>query len=377
MSIKAETSFSLKDDLFNAETLAAFSKRIASACPGFRRALFERETLERFDELELKERINWIVEKLASQLPRHFPEALAILERALPEALDPDKSDDDFGTFIWIVPGEYVARYGCSQEHLSTSLAFLREATKRFSAENAIRPFLISFPERTLDFVRACAQDDHYHVRRLASEGIRPLLPWAPRVTLPLVEIVSVLDELHGDRTRFVTRSVANALNDVSKSDADLVIRTLKRWRKAKRQSPPELAWMTRHALRTLIVRDHLPALELLGYSAHPAATISKLKCSKRVQVGENFDCSFRLRSKAGQKLFVALRIHFLKANGTLAPKVFTIKKVDVSDADEVLLVKRISFRPMTTRVLYAGTHRAEVVINGRVFADLEFGLDP
>ena len=118
-----------------------------------------------------------MVDKLATHLPDEFPEALAILERALPEPLDPHKTDDDFGTFIWIVPGEYVARFGCSEPHLQASLSFLHEATKRCSSESAIRSFLNAFPEQTLDFVRACARDEHYHVRRLASEGIRPLLP--------------------------------------------------------------------------------------------------------------------------------------------------------------------------------------------------------
>jgi 3-methyladenine DNA glycosylase AlkC len=377
MSIKAETSFSLKDDLFNKETLAAFSARIASVCPGFRRARFEKETLQRFGELELKERVNWMVEKLATHLPDEFSKALAILERALPEPLDPDKTDDDFGTFIWIVPGEYVARFGCSEQHLEASLSFLREATKRCSSESAIRPFLNAFPQQTLDFVCTCARDEQYHVRRLASEGIRPLLPWAQRVTLPFAQIVEVLDQLHGDRTRYVTRSVANALNDISKTDADLVMRTLKRWRKAKRQSPAELGWMTRHALRTLLKRDHLPALELLGYPAQPAVTLSQLKCSSKVNVGDSFACSFHLRSQAHQNLFVALRIHFLKSNGALAPKLFIVKKVELADGEGIDLAQEQSFRPMTTRVLYPGLHKAQVVVNGQVFATTEFELVP
>ena len=98
----------------------------------------------------------------------------------MPEPLDPTRTDGDFGEFIWVVPGEYVARYGCAREHLDVALAFLRESTQRFSAENAIRPFLAAFPDETLAFVRACSGDANYHVRRLASEGTRPFLPWAP-----------------------------------------------------------------------------------------------------------------------------------------------------------------------------------------------------
>ena len=80
---------------------------------------------------------------------------------------------------------------------------------------------------------------------------------------------------------------------------------------------------MTRHALRTLVKRDYPPALELLGYLTQSVATLSLLQWSSKVQVGESFECSFHLRSEACEKLFVALRIHFLKTNDTLAPKVF------------------------------------------------------
>ena len=375
MGIRAETSFSLKDDLFNHQSLSELSVRIAAARPGFGRAEFEKQVLSRFPELELKERINWIVTVLEAHLPGEYRRALSVLRKALPEALDPDRTDDDFGQFIWIVPGEYVAKHGCSEPHIGRSLAFLREATKRFSAEGAIRPFLKSFPDRTLAFVHECTQDDNYHVRRLASEGIRPLLPWAQRVSLDPAQIVEVLDRLHGDSTRYVTRSVANALNDISKQDPGIVISTLKGWWKAKKQNAAELQWMTRHALRTLVKRDHLPALELLGYSPKPAVRIAGLRSSTEVRVGENFECCFRLRSNARQKLLVSMRIFFLKANGRQAAKVFAVKNVELDKGEEIELTKKLPFKPVTTRVLYPGLHKAEIAVNGKVLAATEFEL--
>ena len=106
-------------------------------------------------------------------LAPNFLEAVDVLGRALPSPLDPDREDDDFGEFIWVVPGEYVAAHGCIEEYLDTSRAFLREATMRFSSESAVRPFLKHFPEQTVAFLRDCAEDPNYHVRRWASEGIR------------------------------------------------------------------------------------------------------------------------------------------------------------------------------------------------------------
>lgn len=375
MSIKAAPSFSLKDHLFNAESLSKLSVRLGAAHPGFPRKRFERTVLARFPELELKERIGWIVTGLEAHLPARFPDVLRILHRTLPEPLDPTRSDDDFGEFIWVVPGEYVARHGCTARRLGPSLEFLREATKRFSSESAIRPFLRLFPAETLAFVHECAADGNYHVRRLASEGIRPFLPWAPRVELPPGDVIAVLDRLHADPTRYVTRSVANTLNDISKIDADLAVRTLKRWHSLQRQRPGELDWMTRHALRTLVKRDSMAALELLGYPTEPKVRITDIRVTARVKVGEALEWQCSLRSLATQRLRVALRVHFLKANGRHNHKVFNVAELRLDDGDRVKLRKRLPLRPATTRTLYPGTHAAELVINGVTTARRSFEL--
>ena len=365
MSIKAESSFALKDHLFNAESLARLSSRIATAHPVFPRKRFEHAALKRFPHLELKERIAWIVTCLEPHLPRELPAALDILHRSLPEPLDPTRQDDDFGEFIWVVPGEYAAKHGCTAEHLRLSLDFLRQATKRFSSEAAIRPFLRAFPDETLTFLRECAGDANYHVRRLASEGVRPLLPWAPRVDLPLPEVVAMLEALHADPTRYVTRSVANCLNDVSKQDGELAIATLQRWREARRQRERELEWMTRHALRTLVKLDDVRALELLGYPTRPEFRLTNLHATPAVAVGEAFQWRCVLRSGAAQRLKIALRIHFLKANGRHSPKVFRVADANLDRGERLTIHKRLPLRPATTRTLYPGTHYAELVVNG------------
>ena len=366
MGIKAETSFSLKDQLFNADTVGELAGRLAVVLPRFRRAAFEREVLARFADLELKERIAWIVTVLESYLPAAFPDARQVLLDALPEPLDPTRTDDDFGQFIWVVPGEYVAKHGCTADFIDMSLDFLREATKRFSSEGAIRPFLKRFPEQTLAFVHECTADTNYHVRRLASEGIRPFLPWAMRADVPVDAILGVLDKLHTDHTRYVTRSVANTLNDISKIDPGPVIETLERWRDEGEQRDQELSWMMRHALRTLLKQDYTEALELLGYSTEPKFRLSKQEISETVAVGDSFEWRATLTSLADQKLKVTLRIHYLKANGSLSAKVFAVRDGDFRKGDSFEIVKRQPFRPVTTRTLYPGTHYAELVVNGK-----------
>ncbi len=374
MAIKKATTFSLKDQLFNQERVRELRKALEGAAPGFRGRTFERQVLERFPELELKERIAWIVSVLEKHLPTSFDEAREVLLEALPEPLDPSLSDDDFGAFIWVVPGEYVATHGCSKEHLRGSLDFLRESTKRFSAENAIRPFLRHYPKQTMAFVKRCTKDDNYHVRRLASEGIRPLLPWSPRVELPLDQIVGVLDRLFRDPTRYVTRSVANNVNDVSKLDPDLAIATLERWQE-QGEPDSELRWVIRHALRTLLKEDHPRALGLMGYTQTPAFRLTGVQSSERVAVGDDFLWSSSLLSQADQKLRVVLRIHFLKSNGSHSAKNFAIFDGDVTKGERIEIKKRQSFAPRTTRSLYPGNHFAEVVVNGRARGRRAFEL--
>lgn len=366
MGIKADTSFSLKDQLFNADSVGELAGRLAKVLPEFRRSAFEREVLARFADLELKERIAWIVTVLESHLPDAFPDALRALRNALPEPLDPTRTDDDFGRFIWVVPGEYVAKHGCKEEFLDESLDFLREATKRFSSEGAIRPFLNRFPEQTLAFVHECTADANYHVRRLASEGIRPLLPWAVRVDVSTDEILCVLDKLYADHTRYVTRSVANTLNDISKTDPDRVLETLEGWRQEGKQNDQELRWMIRHALRTLLKQDFAAALKLLGYTTEPKFRLSKQEISETVAVGDSFEWRATLTSLADQKLKVTLRIHYLKANGSLSAKVFAVRNGDFRKGESLEIVKHQPFRPVTTRTLYPGTHYAELVVNGK-----------
>jgi len=375
MSIKAKPSFSLKDQLFNKKSVALLADNIYATAANFDRKLFQKQVLARFPKLELKERIDWLVTTLETHLPQHFPDAVAVLEAALPEPLDPDLTDDDFGKYIWLVPGEYVAKHGCNSEHLTTSLNFLRESTKRSSAESAIRPFLQQFPDETMVFINKCSVDDNYHVRRLASEGIRPLLPWAARVTLPLTQIIKVLDTLHADSTRYVTRSVANTLNDISKQDAQLVVRTLKRWQKVKRQNTSELQYMIRHALRTLTKQGHPDALKLLGFTATPTVEIADIVATKVVRVGEKYEFQCTVRSMADQKLLISLCIHFLKANGSYSSKVFAIKNLHMHNGESIEVNKHQPFKPITTRTLYPGLHKAELLVNGAVVATNTFNF--
>jgi 3-methyladenine DNA glycosylase AlkC len=236
--------------------------------------------------------------------------------------------DDDFGDFILAPLGEFVVRNGLTKKHLRRSLRTLKEITKRFSMEDAIRAFLREFPDQTLAELEKWAKDPNYHVRRLVSEGTRPSLPWSGRIGLDTSLPIPLLDELHADRTRYVTRSVANHLNDIAKTDPALALATLSRWAELGRQDPAELNWMTRHALRTLIKRGNPDALKLLGFRPKPQITVSEITLqSTALRPGQAMEFAITITAVRDELLMVDYVIDFMKANGSASPRDFKAKQ--------------------------------------------------
>jgi len=253
----------------------------------------------------------------------------------------------------------------------------LREITKRFSVEFAIRDFINAYPKETLGMLMECASSQNYHERRLASECLRPKLPWAKKLetdyTLPLEH----LELLYSDTTRYVTRSVANHLNDISKLDASLVLRTLKRWKKSKKQTPEEMQFIINHSLRTLVKEGNEEALSFLGYKKHPPIELQEV-CLKTavITVGEALEFEVEIVALEDVLLLVDYVVHFCTKRGTHSPKVHKLKKLSMQKGEKQRLEKRHPFKAnMTTRKLYAGEHFLELQINGTIVYKEAFEL--
>lgn len=376
--MKAETTFSLKDQLFNPDRVAYLTDLILSAYPSFSGDAFQEDVVSKFPELELKQRVEHISTMLHKYLPDAYPEALQILVDALPPKLDPTLKDNDFGQFILGPLSTFVATYGCTEEHLQKSLDALKEMTQRFSVEFAIRFFINAFPEVTLEHLQSWSEDDNYHVRRLTSEGTRPKLPWAPKININYTQPLSILDNLYYDDTRFVTRSVANHLNDISKVDPDLVVETLKRWQKSNKQEAKEMAYITRHALRTLIKQGNRAALEVLGYGDKPDLEITAFEShTPSVVVGDAFEFTLTLKSNKKQNLLIDYLMHFAAPEGSkkAGKKVFKLKMLTLEEGKTFTIRKKHPMRLMTTRRLYEGQHQIFLQINGYEMGKLTFDL--
>ena len=369
--------FSLKDHLFNSETVNQLAAEFAQGVPGFDANAFAAQALTGFPERELMQRLEWLADCLEPQLATDFDKMAAQIEAALPDKLDPTLSDDDFGHFIHAVPGVLAVRHGL-EHHCSRALNLLYEATQRFSMEFYIRPFLNTWPDETLDRLGVWAKDENYHVRRLVSEGTRPKLPWAKNVALTSDQTLPFLDMLHADPARFVTRSVANHLNDISKTDPEAVLSRLAAWTSAAKQTPKELDWMRRHALRTLIKHGHAGAMNALGYREDVDVSVQLRVTAPCVKIGEALEFEADITTKTAEPLMIDYVLWLTKAGGARAPKVFKLKAAKARAGKPLTVRKVHKFKgDATTFTLYPGPCRLGLQVNGRIVDEAEFELLP
>ncbi len=363
-------------EVINADLVGRMAQNIEAVWPEFDSAGFVQRVIPGLAALSFNDRSAAVATALHEFLPDDYPAAIDILVRSFgPELGKPELSGWDVLYYMPI--GSYVASYGLNDFELSMSALY--EITKRFSSESPIRPFLKQYPQATLARLRVWAHDDNLHVRRLVSEGTRPRLPLAGR--LPGFQqdpspVLALLEKLKFDSELYVRRSVANNLNDISKDNPDIVVETLTRW---SERDDPDTRWLVKHALRTLLKQGHPGALALLGFAPEPEIRVENLRVRDRVvPVGAALEFAFEIvsTSESSQTLMVDYIIHYKKANGWLAPKVFKLKKVMLAAGDHMTLRARRSFKPINTRKFYPGEHRLELQINGKRFELLEFTLD-
>ena len=75
--------------------------------------------------------------------------------------------------------------------------------------------------------------DSNPHVRRLCSEGTRPRLPWALKISSFVKDpspSMPILEQLKNDQDLYVRRSVANHLGDIGKDNLELLLNTCENW---------------------------------------------------------------------------------------------------------------------------------------------------
>lgn len=367
--------FSLKDQLFNKQKITQLAKRIGDVHSSFSQKDFTHDVIVAFPHLELKQRIVHIREQLKKYLPYSYRKTVGILLNSLPQPLDPAQTDNDFGEFIFAPYADYVAHYGQNLEDVDFSLDALREITMRFSGEDAIRYFINQHPQKTFNKIKQWAKDKHYHVRRLCSEGLRPKLPWCVKIKFPYQQALPILTQLHADKTRYVTRSIANHLNDISKINPQAVLQILAEWRTLKKQTHQELDYMTKHALRTLIKKGHAPTMNFIGLATHPLVSVKNFSLSQPVyRLGESLQFSFDVYAQKDESVLIDYRIEFPSLAQKIRQKVFKFKKINLQKDEKITLCKNHLLKAnMTTFKIHSGRHHLILQVNGQDRARLEF----
>lgn len=312
----------------------------------------------------LKARSDLVAAALVDDLDGSYATAAAVFRSAL--------EDPDFrGWTIWPVTESAVtlALADGSVAAFDDALALLSELTHRLTAEFAVRRLLAADLDRSLDAVVSWTTSPDEHVRRLASEGTRPYLPWAVRVPALLPrsrDLVPVLDRLRDDESDYVRRSVANHLNDVSRHDPALVVEVARRWA-ADADAPPTRTWVVRHALRSLVKKGDPGALDVLGFRPHDVSLSKPTVSAPVVVVPGSATFSFDVRNDGDEeaRLVVDYVVHYRKANGSTSPKVFKLTTVTLPAGESRSFRAEHSFRPLTTRTHYAGGHSVQSQVNG------------
>lgn len=129
----------------------------------------------------------------------------------------------------------------------------IAQVTKRNTGEYAVRPYIRANPEKALGYLETWAKSDNFHLRRLASEGLRPKLPWAPKLDTFVANpapAFKILRILKSDPSKFVQKSVANHLTDYLKVNPEPTRKLIAAWAKS---TNPNTQWILRRATRKIV----------------------------------------------------------------------------------------------------------------------------
>jgi len=373
----------LKDQFFNKDKLKYLASRIKKVYDKFSDENFVNDTYDKFPELELKERISHISLMLKKYIPENYEKSIQILLNSLPKEKVTDTLDDNFWDFIFSPYSDFVAKFWCKKKYLNFSLNALAKMTTRFSAEDSIRYFLNKFETETFEKILEWSKSDNYHVRRLASEGTRPKLPWSKKINLDYKKTIQILDNLYIDNSRYVTRSIANHLNDISKIDSLLVIETLNRWGKTISfldnvvlNEENDLKYIIKHSTRSLVKSWDRQTLKFLWYQINPNIKIKDFKFkNKNINIWDDLEFDLDIWIKSNEKLIIDYKIHFPLKNWKLWEKVFKIKRVKWKKWDILNISKKHPLKIMTTKKLFTWIHYLWIQINWTSYLKEKFHL--
>ncbi len=353
---------------YSRQSLRELAMCIKVAYPPFQINDFVDDVMdETWHSLGLKARMRQIAIQLGRHLPSNYEQALGIIDRvvaAYPEG---------FNDFTLMYFPDFVEVHGQDACHWDLSIAALERYTPSSSSEFAVRPFILNDEVRMMRQMSVWALHKNEHVRRLASEGCRPGLPWAqslPRFKKDPSPVLAILKQLKADPSLYVRKSVANNLNDISKTHPDLITTIAKDWYGKNKYTD----WIVKHGCRTLLKKGNRDALNLFGFSDTDCVSTDGFALeTASVSIGQELIFSFTVTAKEGTNVRLEYGIDYVKANGNRNRKIFQISEFSFKKNEKKLYTKKHSFADVSTRKHYTGLHSVTLIVNGTEQGTLDF----
>ncbi|HFL2485142.1 TPA: DNA alkylation repair protein [Clostridioides difficile] len=354
----------LLKNMYNRESLYEVAVAIQSVYNSFKVDEFIKSTMdETWNNLELKARCRKISMSLGMYLPEDYKEALSILEKSVT------------GFYFAFFFPDFVEVYGQDDINWDLSISALERNTEYWSSEFAVRAFIIKDEERMMAQMRKWSKHKSEHVRRLASEGCRPQLPWGQAISKfkkDPTPVLRILEQLKTDTSTYVQKSVANNLNDISKTHPDLVISIAKDWYGKNKSTN----WIVKHGCRTLLKKGNRDVLALFGYDDTTSINIQDFTLeTTSISIGEDLTFSFNILAKKATKTRLEYGIDYIKSNGKKSRKIFKISEVSLKENEKKSYMKKHSFADVSVRKHYPGIHSIAIIINGIEKDKLDFEL--
>jgi len=360
----------LLKNFYNRDYLNQLAADIRAVYAGFQTDAFVESIMnETWDSLELKGRMRQITQNLGEFLPSDYQTAIEILDKVI---VTQGSWLDGFALFF----PDFVEVYGQAESDWETSIAALARYTAHASAEFAVRPFIISQQARMMEQMYAWSKSENEHVRRLSCEGCRPALPWAqalPAFKADPTPILPILEQLKNDEALYVRKSVANNLNDISKTHPNLVAKLAKKWYGKNERTD----WIVKHGCRTLLKAGNREVLEIFGFSNADCVDVSEFKLDKSaLPIGGELTFSFDISTKSATKVRLEYGVDYMKSNGKRNRKIFQISEISMNENQRKPYSKKHSFKDVSTRKHYAGLHSITLIVNGAERGTLDFELE-
>lgn len=349
-------------DIYSPIFYEKLSNTLLQTVPSFDKKQFVSQIFDdTFEQKELKDRMRHTTRVLHNFMPKDFGEAAVVLEKTI-EHLRENNFGEDSLAFIFFP--DYIETYGL--EDYKNSVKALEFVTQFITCEFAVRPFIIKYGSTMLDQMKLWSLHESHKVRRLASEGSRPRLPWAmglPELKKNPEAILPLLENLKNDPSEYVRRSVANSLNDIAKDHPQVVLGIAQKWKGHSKETDA----IIKHGSRTLLKQGHPEILSHYGLDSK-GLEISDFKITTPVvKITESLEFTFSVENKNDRPKNIRLEyaVYYNKANAQLSKKVFKISERIYPAGHKESIKRRQSFKLITTRKFYAGLHKLSLIING------------